>query len=501
MLQTHILSLAGVAYFVIHSTLPGSYKLSEERESEGRERVNVFQSHPTTHSLSHKCFPYRKRMRRYCHSSLLEPKNVESTQEGKFSHQHPDLETFDLVHAHVVVRHGDRTPALAKPRIGHPDVKFRCGVGGVVHRSEYWGAHRSSLWEGLNEFPPLSPMGPGVRNRVLQLHPGPVNQTCGVGDLTARGYLQLHNLGTLLPMSYGQLFPNMDMTTDIHVQSTDYRRTIRSAGAFLLGFIPNAPQFRQMITIHVQPGNLNEAPPIGIPLTYKPCNALLKLREAEKRRRGYYTQEKDFRWMYDKVADTFNLTLHPRTQWSDIFDKFTTRGCHALDSHSILPCTRDGVCVECRLAKGMFDFADWSMAHKYPPNSSLVGITPFLRHSLLEPIERIIAGDQPSLRYRVMLTFTHDSTLNQLLKTLGLPLDEWVPYASRLSFELWKVTDYTEQQRFLLRVLFNGKIVTHQLPFSDKDEDGGDSELVDFAKFKRNVVPMDLSAYNKLCGV
>ena len=425
---------------------------------------------------------------------------MELTHEGKLSQPlHFDLETFDLVHVHVVIRHGDRTPAMEKPTIGHPGIKYKCGVGGVVHHSESWGAHRPNLWEGLRDFPPLSPVGlSGVRNGGLRLHPGPVNKTCGVGDLTARGLLQLHNLGTLLQMSYGQLFPGMDMTTDIHVQSTDFRRTIRSSGAFLLGFIPNVSKIREMVKIHVEPGSLNQAPPTGIPLTYKPCRLLRKLRETEKKRRGYYRQEKKYHWMYEKVVKLFNLTVTPPgVQWTDLFDQFATRGCHALNSHSILPCTKEGVCISCRLGEGMFDYADWSMSQKYPPNSSLVAVTPFLKHSLLDPIERIIAGDLPSLKYRIMLTFTHDSMLNRLLKALGLPLKEWIPYASRLSFELWKRVDFLGQVEYFLRVLFNGKVVTHEFPFSDED----DGEIVTFSKFKENVAPVDPWAYDKLCGI
>ena len=421
---------------------------------------------------------------------------MELIQEGKLSQPHPDFETFDLVHAHVIIRHGDRTPAATKPDIGHPSVNYKCGVAGIVHRSETWGAHRPNLWGGLRDFPPLSPIGAGnIRNGGLQLHPGPVNTTCGVGDLTARGFLQLHNLGTLLQMSYGQLFPRMDMTTDIHVQTTDFRRTIRSAGAFLLGFVPNVPKIREMVKIHVQPGNLNQAPPTGIPLTYKPCRNLWKARETENEKMGYYAREKDFHWMYDKVVELFNLSVTPAIQWTDLFDKFVTRGCHALDSHSILPCTKGGVCIDCRLGKGMFDYADWSMASKYPPNSSLLAVTPFLKHSLLEPIERIIAGDQSSLKYRIMLTFTHDSVLNRIFKALGLPLKEWVPYASRFSFELWKGAHFLQPPTYFLRVLFNGKVVTRDFPFSNGDE------IVNFSKFKEKVVPVDLWAYNKLCGI
>ena len=492
--QSHFLISPGVAYFATQSDETAGHYEQNLKE----EKINLALTHTLRKNFSKKCMPYRNRLQHYCHTSLLEPRNVEFTQEGRFSHNHPEFQSVNLVHAHVIIRHGDRSSVIAKPEFGHPRVNLQCGVGDVVHRSEMWGAHRPNHWEGLRDFPPLSPVGDGsrVRHKTLSLHPGPASQACGVGELTTRGYLQLHNLGTLLQMSYGQLFPGMDMNTDLYIQSTDYARTIRSAGAFVLGFIPSVPQLRKMIKIHVQPGSVNQAPPEGIPLTYKPCRALLGLRETENVRVGYYEKEKEYRWMYDKVVNFFNLSVYPGTPWTELFDQFLTRGCHMLDTDTLLPCTENGACIDCSLGREMFDYADWSMASKYPPNSSLVAMTPFLKHSLLEPIETIIAGNQPSLKYRVMLTFTHDSTLNQLLKALRLPAKSWLPYAARLSFELWRTTNFLDESRYFLRVLLNGKIVTHEFPFAVDNT----SEIVEFEKFKSNVVPIDTWAYNKLCG-
>jgi hypothetical protein len=356
------------------------------------------------------------------------------------------------------------------------------------------------MWDGLNDFPPLLPIGgTSVKNARLKLHPGPVNQTCGTGDLTARGYLQLHNLGTLLQMSYGQLFSGMDMTTNMYVQSTDFRRTIRSAGAFLLGFLPSLQKLREMVAIHVQPGTVNQAPPIGVPLTYKPCRTLYKLRETENRQRGYHKKEKQFRWLYDKVVAFFNLTVSVETPWTEIFDKFMTRGCHAPNPHSLLPCTRDGKCVDCRLGEVLFDYADWSMSEKYPPNASLAAVTPFLRHSLLDPMGKIISGDKTSPQYKIMLTFTHDSMLSQLFKAIGLSVKEWIPYASRLTFELWK-EKYQEDPHHFIRVLFNGKVVTRDLLFPRLD--GDTEELVDFDLLKiRSIGLLNTWTYNKMCGI
>ena len=328
------------------------------------------------------------------------------------------------------------------------EIDYRCHLGGK--------SAENVPWDNLNDFPSLVPVG-SVRNGQLKLHPG-TNGACGTGDLTALGYQQHYNLGTLMQGIYGPLLGEMEPGTDLYVQSTDYRRTIRSAGAFLLGFVPNELKSRSKVEIHVQPDNVNQAPPADIPLTYKQCKTASSMREKERIQRGYYTHERELHWMYDRVVSMFNLTLSPRIPWNELFDQIAVRGCHSLNWYSVLPCVRRGVCVDCDLGKSMFDYADWSMVEKYPSNTSLVALSPFMKHSLLVPMERAIS-DTASV-YKVMLTFTHDSMLAQLLKALGLPVKEWMPYASRLTFELWRAIEYPNYPHYLVRILFNGRQIT-----------------------------------------
>ena len=441
-------------------------------------------------SATHHCLLYRERLKHYCHPTLLEGTTTEYAEEGKLSEKHE--ENYELIHAHVVARHGDRTPAIKMPNFGYPEVAYQCGLD-AKQLSPNWGQKRD-LWLGLGDFPPLTPLG-NVRNAKLKLHSGSPDEPCQIGDLTSLGYLQHLNLGYLMQSRYVNLFPGLEIKDQVYVQSTDYRRTIRSAGAFLLGFIPDGRRLREMVTIHIQPGNLNQAPPVGIPWTYKPCNDLEKLRGAENQRAGYYSTEKRSHWMQERVIDMFKLKVHrSKTPWTELFDHFTVRGCHSLQKDTVLPCTKDGKCINCGLGEKMFDFADWSMAEKYPTNSSLLACLPFLKHSLVDTMEAAMS-DPHTTKYRIMLTFTHDSTLNRLFKSLGLSVGEWVPYASRLAFEVWRTANGSESARDFVRVLFNGKTVTQELPFSNG------SELVPFAKWKDSILHLNLWAYRKLCSI
>ena len=466
-----VFSPSGGAYLFLLSSLLSNYSVTEDE-----------------------CMPYLKRLKRYCHTSLLATRWRGTTQEGHFIPAHTDFESYELVHVHIVIRHGDRTPATELPQISLPEIYYECGLSGEVYTS-VWATQNMFPWDGLNDFS-LQATTESVKNGKLKLHPGSEEESCGVGDLTSVGYLQLLNLGTRLQMMYGTLFAEMDVTSDLYVQSTDFRRTIRSAGAFLLGFVPNVKKLREMIKIYVQPGNLNQQPPEEIPLTYGTCKTILRMREAERVKRGYYTSEKELHWMYEDVVNLFGLNIPPKTPWTELFDRFTTRGCHSLGhTQPILPCTESNTCINCDLGKKLFDYADWSMSEKYPRNSSLIAVTPFLKHSLLETMQRTISEDPQS--YKMMLTFTHDSMLKQLLKALGIPQTEWMPYASRLSFELWNAIYLDGRVTYFVRVLFNGEVVTHLLPFFDSKEE----ELVDYRTWQSSIEPISVETYNKLCGI
>ena len=439
------------------------------------------------------CTPYRKRLKHYCHQTLLEGITTEFSQEGNLVQKQLQTDSYELLYAHIVLRHGDRTPTTVKRQLSYPEIHYKCSLDSK-ELSSNWD-YNPKLWDNLNDFPLLSPIG-NVRNGLLSLHPGSKNQTCRPGDLTSKGFLQHLNLGTVMQAAYGQLFSGIEMENEVYVQSTDFRRTIRSAGAFLLGFIPDAEKLRELVQIHVQPGTLNQAPPETVPETYRICNNILKLREAEKIRSGYYRREKYLRWMKDELVDLYGVNIHPNTPWTEIFDHFITRGCHSLPSDSGLPCTKEGDCADCILGKQMFDYADWCMSEKYPSNISLIATLPFIKHSLLDPMERIIREEGPT--YKIMLTFTHDSMINQLMKGLGIPVKEWIPYASRLSFELWRDSSAQESGRHFIRVLFNGRLVTHALSILIE---GRKEEIFSYSKWKDSVMKLDVSNYNKLCGI
>ena len=430
------------------------------------------------------CIKYKERLQRYCHQTLLEEPTVlrERSKEGRLENSDPL--SLELVYTHVMARHGDRTPANRVLNLDYPNVPYNCGV---EKRGDCLG---DDIWEGLNDFPPLVSLGK-IRNAKLNLHPGKIREKCQFGDLTSFGFQQHLNLGSQLGEKYSKLLRNSDISTEIFVQSTDYRRTIRSAAAFLLGFLPDDRNIRETVAIHVSPGDLNRSPPKGFSEVYRSCKSLGRLRESERQRSDYYTPDRSFRWIHKKVSLMFNLQP---ASWTQIFDHVATRGCHSEDRSTMLPCTQSE-CVDCALGVEMFQFADWSMSTKYPPNSSHFAMLPFVQHSILGTMDAVITPSSLLPRYKILLTFSHDSTMTQLLQVIGFPIREWMPYASRLVFELWKPTSSRSAPVFFVRVLFNGQVMTHHLPFSNREK------LVEFNIFKHALSGIDLLLYEETCEI
>ena len=432
------------------------------------------------------CEEFYSRLDRYCHHTLL---NTSRGNEGNLRFASGG-NAFELVHVNILVRHGDRTPALTF-RIGSPRF-YQCGL-----------VDGNQNWKGLRDFPHPSPLPPEARIKTayLKMFPGTDSKRCGMGLLTNLGFQQLHALGTLMRHKYatfiGDAFANAKR---IFVHSTDYPRTIHSAASFLLGFLPDSSRIRQSTTIHVSRGSALQAAPIGIKLAYGFCVREVPFRIREMKTTGYYSTEKRV-WhpLMERLCDMFNLPNRNEPIIQDLFDHIAVRAC----SSRLLPCNNQGKCVDYTFAKKLFDFTDWSWRHRYPPNSSTLVAMTFIRHTLLDMMDNAINHRPPDMKF--MLSFAHDSTLVRVLAALGIVLDEWVPYASRIVFELWRKKD-SKQDLYYVRVLFNGKPITNRIPMLQKyrrtrEETG--LNLVQFSALKEYLTTgkyRDVESWLSTCG-
>ncbi len=440
----------------------------------------------------HDCWAYTDRLKRYCHSSLFNEQEGTSSHEGRLKD-----DGYELVHVHLIARHGDRTP-VSDLVLGEP-VHYECGL-----------VDNSFNWDGLDDFNThfLATSSSG-HDPLIQLNPGRQSKKCedvkGMGKLTALGFKQHALLGKLLREKYNDFVSDFidnvqSLKKSVFLQSTQIVRTIHSLSAFMLGFLSDSIQLRQAATIHVSRGTLLQLPPIGISRVYKQCHGYTQLWDEDRIQTGFLATENEQRFLITKLCRMFGLVQKcQRLSVSKVFEQLSIRGCHN-PSHP-LPCLReDGPCVPYSQALELFQYADWVWANGHPLMSSIIATMPLLNHSVLTPMERIMDSFQQhnSLpgSYRFMVSLTHDDTITKLLTNLGVGVREWIPYATRIVFELWRKKTTNE---YKVRILLNGEVVTEQI---ECWSEGMNRELVPYIALKEFLLSgkyRNLMSYNKIC--
>lgn len=405
---------------------------------------------------------------------------------------------FELVQAHLMARHGDRSPVYLYV-IGSP-LYYDCGLQ---------DNNDGSRWTRLKDFP--KPRKLSFRNKRTYytnqpIFPGARSKPCGMGKLTRTGYYQHKALGLQMWKKYSKalLLHNMTdqaLVKSMFVQSTDYSRTIHSAASFLLGFLPDRQSLRNDVIIHVSPDIALEAPPPGITAVLPSCEHLRSFRAVEVKETGYYeTERTKYHPLFERLSHMFHLNIDNQPIINKVFDSIRTRGCHA--SNNPLPCYEND-CLDYDFSNKLFDFSDWAFVNDVTPNASMVGSQPFLRHSVLGLMEELIQGKDSARKF--ILSLGHDTGMTDLLMALGVRLDKQMPYASRISFELWKArnANILDKSAYYVRILFNGSPITHKLvAWRAGMVDNQSSELLLYSEFERYLTSgpyRDIQSYNKAC--
>ena len=90
----------------------------------------------------------------------------------------------------------------------------------------------------------------------------------------------------------------------------------------------------------------------------------------------------------------------------------------------------------------------------------------------------------------------HDTVIGPVLASLDIYKNgcKWPPYASRIIFELWQrksegvQMQSAQKEEYFVRVIYNGKDVTHEIPYCTKA--AGGSPLCPLAAFKAQIDAM-----------
>lgn len=432
----------------------------------------------------------------YCHNALLNqsPNTIEG-EEGKLKQNN---DQYQLVQVHALFRHGDRTP---ESRIQYlPRVTYECGM------VDGWLPWRRLRSIRIQPHPLKAVLLNG--GRKTKLFHGYRNLMCKNGQLTFKGFTQHRSLGMFFRLRYNSLFlaRKKKLQKDpLFVQSTDIKRTIHSAGAFLMGFYSKDSNISPT-SIYVSRGALLEVPPPGNRPYYPYCSQLAKFKEIELiSNSSYWNIRKTTNDVVNKLLNSAGIVVKFDTSIVETFDPIWCRLCHnkplPCPSHSSDINTRS--CINESLLIEGANSAHLLFSNRYPPSFSILASQPYLYHTIIQSMYSAVyaTAKKKDDFTRFSFSFGHDSNILSLMSNLGVRQKTWSPYASRIVFELWQ--DKTKEDSFFVRVLFNGRSIINHFPIA-KDLFVADGQLVDYHAFNRSFTtgPLrDLNSYTEACQV
>ncbi|KAL9971072.1 hypothetical protein ACROYT_G023557 [Oculina patagonica] len=358
--------------------------------------------------------------------------------EGSLSFEKPrNQQRFHLEMSQVLIRHGDRTPAVFIPNMDKGSFHYDCTfkTADSDHKQMFKEYTQASRYITPREF---------VRGVRTAYYLFPSRKRCRLSQLTQKGFLQHFALGKHLRTAYSSLINTGIKSSDVHVRSTSRSRCVQSAAAFLYGLLTKDAIMREGVTINITSDMWFREDDDGMPYE---CPSLRRRWDDYKQRREYIAGAEAM----EPIMKQFSRLLRtPRTSLPNIVltDVIYSRSCH---NHP-LPCGPGG-CVSEEIAAKAMDFANWAIAENY------TGIADVATNPMLIQIaKRMINKSRRKSTLKFLLYSGHDSTITPLLLNLGVHDRKGVtPYATRVAFELWRDTlvDSSKQQDSLGQLLFS----------------------------------------------
>jgi len=343
---------------------------------------------------------------------------------------HPfPLQGYEISQISVLVRHGDRSPVHLMV-IGEDQYTWNCKNFETTVEYDLDGALK------------YKPQYKIVKNALT---PALWHGTCGVGQLTERGFEQHHNLGKAfrdIYVNYFKFLPDVLSKPDmIYVRSTDLPRTRQSAMSHLAGLWDSnhRSSATRTIEIDVYPNILDT-----LQQSEGFCPRLQKLIQAQKSTKKWQDYLASVKKTIVKMNSITGCDFDALYRHSDILHPIV---CHNMS----LPC-RNGACVTSEDVQIVHDGADFEMTYQYADDE----------------IARLAVGIFVSELQAMMLNGTfnngpiyalfaaHDFTIAQMFQALHLGIAIWPPYASHMTFEMWKKSGTNHAA---VRLLYNGEVM------------------------------------------
>ncbi|XP_060069331.1 2-phosphoxylose phosphatase 1-like isoform X2 [Ylistrum balloti] len=418
------------------------------------------------------------RLKEYCNPPSVDMKGNEEGNVG---------EEFQLRSVHVIIRHGDRSPIHSI--INHPNTKLKCKFdSGFLMKDEILSSYLYKLQKTETNFHPKSDF------RNWELYPN--KEFCDGAQLTPLGALQHLKIGQFLQEKYfSKVFKGNFSYTDIHIKSTEYSRTFQSAVALLYGFLPDFDL--QKIQMHLSPDLLFCSSDITGLTCRCPLAQIFKV-QANVIAGSHNRNDSEHKLLVKQIATVYDIKPHQVPWLAAVMDILMTQVCH----HVSLHCNKRKECIDKKLLNRMWKTVDSDGVKFKSQNEQYLKFAHLALHPLLSEI-LIRMKDTILLKnsHKFILYSGHDISLTPLLAMLGLHLNgKWPPYASRVVFELYTKSAHRNPNQGFIRVLYNGKDRTEDLPFCRKLHHGL-CRLYHFKDFLDNHLKIfNITDFNTQCA-
>ncbi|XP_029472053.1 2-phosphoxylose phosphatase 1 [Rhinatrema bivittatum] len=385
----------------------------------------------------------------YCNT----PRTKEHSLEGHAPHN------FKLMSVHVLIRHGDRYPLYAVPKMKRPDID--CTLL----------SDRKPSHPQLADF--ISHMLKGseaqMDGTLSSLPRYPSHSWCEMGELTQTGVVQHLQNGNLLREIYlekHKLLPSHWTAKHLYIESTGKSRTLQSGLALLYSFLPNFDW--KKINIRHQWSSI---------FCSASCDCPMRNHYFEEEQRRQYSFRVKNNYLERTYVDMARVVGIPTRQLraSNPIDSLLCHFCHNIS----FPCTKNG-CIDMEHFKVIkthqIEDEKERKAKKLYFKYALLATHPLLNQTVTR-MQHIAEGRKEEL---FALYSAHDVTLSPVLSALGITEARIPRYAARLMLELWQ--DVRNKQHFI-RILYNGEDVTFQTSFCREHDRHSSKPMCPLATF------------------
>lgn len=352
----------------------------------------------------------------------------------------------------LMFRHGDRTIAGSTPCWPNDTAVYKCTLTDTSIPNQ----SRTSTTTNVNR----------LYRKVYMDNRNYFPGNCMTGQLTDRGYHQEVENGAMYRdylVEKLNFMPSSFNPNEVFARADDQQRVIQSLESFLLGMYPPGDNEQQIMNIHTMDYD-NDTMTINTAM----CPAWNNYYNAMKTSPEYLEHLQKYTYpLIEKLEAVLGVSGMKPNDLDHLFDCMTVHLCHEF-----------GIPVSYELYELVKAEANWQKWAQYTyPNrtvNSQVGIG-FLIQEMYEWMELGVSGQQFP---KMVLVAGHDTTLMPIMAAFGVYQPAWVPYASRVSWEVYK----DGSGAFHVRMLFMDKVL---------DLPGADAEgIVSWEKFMSIVRPL-----------